>query len=109
MMKMQSSFLEGVEKCLFSESSTEKFNKNHHHHHDTSFKNLKFAFQAHYSDIKNIEVEPGVIQILSNEDKKEKENSNKFVSDNKFNKVKIAEQIIDLVFSLKADLIVISK
>ena len=68
----------------FYDSSTERFN----HHLDRSLKNSKLAFQAHYSDIKNIEVEPGVIQILSNEDTKEKENSNKYVNANKFNKSK---------------------
>ena len=74
----------------FYDSSTERFNN--HHHLDRSFKNSKIAFQAHYSDIKNIEVEPGVIQILSNEDKKEeeKDNSNIFINDNnnKYNKSK---------------------
>ena len=69
----------------FYDSSTERFN---HHYLDRSLKNSKLAFQAHYSDIKNIEVEPGVIQILSNEDTKEKENSNKYVNANKFNKSK---------------------
>ena len=69
----------------FYDSSTERFN---HHHLNRSLKNSKLAFQAHYSDIKNIEVEPGVIQILSNEDTKEKENSNKYVNANKFNKSK---------------------
>ena len=81
----------------FNESSTEKFNKNHHHHHDTSFKNLKFAFQAHYSDIKNIEVEPGVIQILPKEGMKEKDNevsfnSNKFFNDKIYNKNKFTRK-----------------
>ena len=69
----------------FYDSSTERFN---HHHLNRSLKNSKLAFQAHYSDIKNIEVEPGVIQILSNEDTKEKENSNKYVNANKSNKSK---------------------
>ena len=84
----------------FYDSSTERFN----HHLDRSFKNSKLAFQAHYSDIKNIEVEPGVIQILSNEDKKEKENSNKFVSDNKFNKGKYIRKNMfkyDTIINLK--------
>ena len=81
-----------------NDSLTEKIS-NSHHYLDKS-KNSNLAFQAHYSDIKNIEVEPGVVQILSNEDNKEKSsieihksnknmnnkinNKNKFIRKNMF-------------------------
>jgi len=64
-----------ITSFYFNESESEKFN-------NTSFKNTKFAFQANYSDIKNIEVEPGFIKIISNEEKDEENESNEISSIN---------------------------
>ena len=62
-----------ITSFYFNESESEKFN-------NTSFKNTKFAFQANYSDIKNIEVEPGFIKIISNKEKDEENESNEISS-----------------------------
>ena len=71
LMKNCSTILDNnISSLNANDSLTEKIS-NSHHYLDKS-KNSNLAFQAHYSDIKNIEVEPGVIQILSNEDNKEK-------------------------------------
>ena len=64
-----------ITSFYFNESESEKFN-------NTSFKKTKFAFQANYSDIKNIEVEPGFIKIISNEEKDEENESNEISSIN---------------------------
>ena len=45
--------------------------------------NTKFAFHAYYDDIRNIEVEPGIIQILSDEEQKEEDNDNVTILDSK--------------------------
>lgn len=64
-----------ITSFYYNESESEKFN-------NTSLKNTKFAFQANYSDIKNIEVEPGIIKIISNEEKDEENESNEISSIN---------------------------
>ena len=81
--------------CYFNESESEKFN-------DTSFKNTKFAFQANYSDIRNIEVEPGTIKIMSNEEKYEEIESNEITSINEYiNEKKNAKKNINNQFDNK--------
>ena len=99
LMKNCSTILDNnISSLNANDSLTEKIS-NSHHNLDKS-KNSNLAFQAHYSDIKNIEVEPGVVQILSNEDNKEKSsieihksnknmnnkinNKNKFIRKNMF-------------------------
>ena len=55
--------------CNYNDTESFRFNS-------TNYKNTKFAFQANYSDIRNIEVEPGVVQILSEEVKQGEDNDN---------------------------------
>ena len=60
-------------------------NKESEKNNNTSFKNLSLAFQAKYDDIKSIEVEPGIIQIGSNEEKKDDDNGSlTFLDTNEF-------------------------
>lgn len=87
LMKNCSTILDNNISNLNSNDSITERISNSHHYIDSS-KNSNFAFQAHYSDIKNIEVEPGVVQIIPNEDKKEKDSTEIYNADkNMYDKI----------------------
>ena len=53
-------------------------------YNSTNFRNTKYAFQANYFDIRNIEVEPGIIQIIPNEEKKEENYNSTMLNSKEF-------------------------
>ena len=53
-------------------------------YNSTNFRNIKYSFQANYFDIRNIEVEPGIIQIIPNEEKKEENNNSTILNSKEF-------------------------
>ena len=70
LMKNYSTILENknnISSYNFKENESDRFTS-------TYFKNSKFAFQANFGDIRNLEVEPGIVKILSEEGKKEEDN-----------------------------------
>ena len=77
LMKNYSTILENNNtSCYLNDNESEKYSSN-------NFRNTKFAFQANYFDIRNIEVEPGIIQIIPNEEKKEETNNNSTILNSK--------------------------
>ena len=77
LMKNYSTILENNNtSCYLNDNESEKFSSN-------NLRNTKFAFQANYFDIRNIEVEPGIIQIIPNEEKKEETNNNSTILNSK--------------------------
>ena len=77
LMKNYSTILENNNtSCYLNDNESEKYSSN-------NLRNTKFAFQANYFDIRNIEVEPGIIQIIPNEEKKEENNNNSTILNSK--------------------------